>query len=68
MLVIVLLMFSQIEPLWDALVVVFFLTYLFVYILKLLRVMEKPFQKEGKTMDDVSLFLMEEFQKQVRQS
>jgi len=59
-LVLILLLVSKIEPTIDALVIMFFLSYLFVYILKLLRVLERPFQKEGATMDDVSLFLLEE--------
>jgi len=59
-LVLTLLLLSKIEPILDSMLIVFFLSYLFIYILKLLRVLERPFQKEGKTMDDVSLFLLEE--------
>lgn len=65
-LIIALLILSKITPLSDSLVIVFFLTYLFIYILKLLKVLERPFQKEGKTMDDVSLFLLEECEKRIR--
>jgi hypothetical protein len=61
-LIITLLILSRIDPLIDALVVIGFISYIFVYIMMLLRVLEKPFQKEGRTMDDVSLFLMEEMQ------
>jgi hypothetical protein len=64
-LIIGLLMFSNIEPFWDSIVIVFFLTYLFVYIIKLLRIMERPFQREGLTRDDVSLFLLEECQQRI---
>jgi len=64
-LIIVLLMFSRIEPFWDSIVIVFFLTYLFIYIIRLLQIMERPFQKEGLTRDDVSLFLLEECQRRI---
>lgn len=64
-LIIALLMFSKIEPFWDSMVIVFFLLYLFIYIIKLLNVMERPFQKEGTTTDDVSLFLLEECEKRI---
>jgi len=61
-LVIVMLIFSRIEPLWDGLTIIFLLSFLFLYVIRLLKLLEKPFQKEGQTMDDVSLFLMEECQ------
>ena len=59
-LVLALLMITNIEPIYESIIILVFLTYLFVYIMKLLGILEKPFQTEGKTMDDVSLFLLEE--------
>ena len=64
-LLIALLMFTKIEPLSLSLFIVIILTYLFVYILQLVRVFEMPFQPEGKTMDDVSLFLLEELREKI---
>ncbi len=60
-----LLIFTRIEPLYLALIIVAILTYIFVYILQLLRIFEQPFQPEGTTMDDVSLFLIEELQERI---
>lgn len=62
-LVIFMLLFSKITPLADAIAITFILSFLFIYVIKLLKILEKPFQKEGKTMDDVSLFLLEECQR-----
>jgi hypothetical protein len=64
-LIMILLVFTKIEPFHDAIIIIFFLTYLFVYILKLLRTLDQPFQKSGTTMDDVSLFLLHEFKERI---
>lgn len=55
-----LLVFVKIEPLYTAVIVMVFLTYLFVYILGLLRTLDRPFRKGERTRDDVSLFLLDE--------
>lgn len=60
-LIVVLLMLTKIEPFYDSVIIIIFLSYLFVYIIKLLRTLDKPFRPDGTTMDDVSLFLLEEF-------
>lgn len=60
-LIMILLVLTKIEPFHDAIIVIVFLTFIFVYILKLLRTLDKPFQKSGTTVDDVSLFLLHEF-------
>ncbi|MFY9233174.1 MAG: hypothetical protein WAO58_01815 [Fimbriimonadaceae bacterium] len=57
-----LLLFTKIEPFYDSVIVLGFLTYLFVYILKLLKTLDTPFQESGRSMDDVSLFQLKEFQ------
>jgi len=63
-----LLIFTKIEPLYLSLIIVVILTYIFVYILQLLRIFEQPFQPEGTTMDDVSLFLIEELQERIEKA
>lgn len=42
-----------------------FISYLFLYVRMLIRTIEKPFRQGHKTMDDVSLFLLHEFEKQL---
>jgi hypothetical protein len=36
------------------------ITFIFIYMLKLISVLERPFHEEGATMDDVSLFHVKE--------
>lgn len=38
-----------------------FVSYMFIYALHLIRLLEKPFRKGRDTLDDVSLFLLREF-------
>lgn len=64
-LIVVLLMLTKIEPFYDSVIMIVFLTYLFVYIIKLLRTLDKPFRAEERTMDDVSLFLLDEFRHRI---
>lgn len=66
-LVIVLLIFTKIEPRIDGVVMTAFVAYLLVYIMKLLRVIDQPFRKDSPTMDDVSLFLIREFEERINQ-
>lgn len=67
-LVLALLMITNIEPIYESIIILVFLTYFFVYIMKLLGILEKPFQTEGKTMDDVSLFLLEELMGRLKET
>jgi hypothetical protein len=55
------LLFTKIEPLYDSVIIVAFLTFLFVYILRLLQLLDQPFRAREHTKNDVSLFLLEEF-------
>jgi hypothetical protein len=55
------LLLTRIEPLYDSVIIVAFLTFLFVYILRLLHLLDQPFRAREQTEDDVSLFLLEEF-------
>jgi hypothetical protein len=64
--VVTILVFTRIEPLYLAFVLVAFVTFLFVYMIRLLRVLETPFRPAGETRDDVSLFLLHEFEARLR--
>jgi hypothetical protein len=64
-LVVAILVFTRIEPLYLAVVLVSFVTFLFVYMIRLLTVLETPFRPEGESRDDVSLFLLHEFEARV---
>jgi len=55
------LLFTNVEPLQEALVVLVLISYFFLYLLRLLRIMDTPFREDGTTMDDVSMFLVKEF-------
>ena len=55
------LLFTEMEHLYDSAIIVAFLTFLFVYILRLLHLLDQPFRARERTRDDVSLFLLEEF-------
>lgn len=61
-----LLVFVKIEPLYTAIIITVFLTYLFVYILGLLRVLDRPFRHGEHTRDDVSLFLLHELRDRLK--
>ncbi len=60
LLIIALLIFTKVEPLHDSLILVAFVSYLFIYLLKLLGTIDTPFRVDEYTMDDVSLFLLRE--------
>ena len=55
------LLFTEMEHLYDSAIIVAFLTFLFVYILRILHLLDQPFRARERTRDDVSLFLLEEF-------
>lgn len=54
-----LLVFTEIEPFYGGLAIVAIISFILIYILKLIQVISTPFQSEGKTQDDVSLFLID---------
>jgi len=61
-LILLLLLFTTIEGPAETLVTVGFLTFFFVYLLRLLNVINKPFKVgQDRNDDDVSLFLLYEF-------
>ena len=59
-LIIAALLFTELEPLYQSIVVLIFISYFFIYLVKLLRVIDTPFRVAEHTMDDVSLFLLTE--------
>jgi hypothetical protein len=60
--ILVLLMFTDMGGLLESLVTLGFLSFFFIYLLRLLNVIDKPFKVgRERTDDDVSLFLLTEF-------
>jgi hypothetical protein len=57
------LLFTRMDSLVNELMANAFINFIFIYMLKLIRVLEKPFHEEGSTMDDVSLFHLKEQQR-----
>ncbi len=57
---ILLLIFTEIEPFYGGLAITALISFIFIYISRLIQVISTPFQSEGKTQDDVSMFLVEE--------
>lgn len=63
----VMLLFTDMGGLVESVVTVGFLSFFFVYLLRLLNVIDKPFKVgEQRTDDDVSLFLLTEFMVQAQ--
>jgi hypothetical protein len=60
------LVFTRLEPLHESIVILVVITYFFVYLLKLLGILDKPFRIRERSMDDVSLFLLHEFADRVK--
>jgi hypothetical protein len=58
-LAIALLMITEIEPFVGGMMLTGAIAFILVYVLQLIRVIKTPFHNEGKTKDDVSLFLLE---------
>lgn len=56
----ILLLVTDIEPFYGGLGISGMISFILVYILILINVISTPFHPEGKTRDDVSLFLVEE--------
>lgn len=64
---IILLVFTDIDPFYAGLAIVGTITFTLVYMLILIHVISKPFHKAGKTRDDVSLFLINDAVDYLRQ-
>jgi hypothetical protein len=59
--IVFLLLFLQTEGSPESALMFGFVSYMFTYALHLIRLLEKPFRKGKDTLDDVSLFLLREF-------
>lgn len=57
-LLVVMLLLTNVEPFYGSLVIVGLITFILSYMLILIQVISTPFHAEGKTRDDVSLFLL----------
>ena len=59
-LLILMLLTTKIGNLTDEIVTTGFLSFIYIYMLKLIAIMDTPFHAEGVTQDDISLFLLKE--------
>lgn len=59
--IITVLAFMEIEPAYEAVIILAFISFFFLSLLRLLRIMDRPFHVEERTDDDVSLFLLRRF-------
>ena len=64
-LIITLLILSKLDPFYEALTVIVLLSYILIYVLKLLRLLDTPFDPRSKTQDSISLFLLREFRERL---
>lgn len=64
-LIIAALVFTRLDPIVASIVVLVFIAYFFIYLVRLLKILDTPFRPNVATMDDVSLFLLKEFLRQM---
>jgi hypothetical protein len=64
-LIILLLIVTKIDPLYDGVIVVAFVAFLFVYLIRLIQTIDTPFRPSEHTLDDVSLFLLRELDERI---
>ncbi len=57
--------FTKLDPLYESLAILIVISYFFIYLLKLLKIIDTPFRVDEHTKDDVSLFLLNEFSARV---
>lgn len=55
-----LLLFTEIEPFFGGVLIMATINFILVYMLLLIQVITTPFRSSGETMDDVSLYLIDE--------
>ena len=67
-LIVVVMLFTDLGPTLQSAVVIGFISYFFIYLVRLLGVLDTPFRVQDMTSDDVSLFLLDEFADRMRQS
>jgi hypothetical protein len=61
-----LIVITEIEPFYGGLALAAIISFILVYVLRLLEVISTPFHSEGKTQDDVSLFLIDQTVKRLQ--
>ncbi len=64
-LIVFLLLFIKTEGSPESVVLFGFISYMFIYITRLIRAIEQPFQEGDSSLDDVSLFLLHDFEKKL---
>lgn len=64
-LIIFLLLFIRTEGSPESMIVFGLISYMFVYIIRLIQEIEQPFQQGISTLDDVSLFLLHDFEEKL---
>jgi hypothetical protein len=57
-LLITMFLFTNVDPYFGSLAIVGLISFILVYMLVLIRTISTPFQEEGRTRDDVSMFLI----------
>lgn len=64
-LIILLLTVTRIEPRYDSVIMVAFVSFIFIYLMKLIQTIDTPFRVSEHSMDDVSLFLLRELDERI---
>lgn len=59
-LVIMLLVFTNVEPFYGSLAIIGIISFVLLYMMMLIDIISTPFHASGKTQDDVSLFLVKD--------
>jgi hypothetical protein len=66
MLLVFLLLFIKTEGSPESMILFGFISYMFIYITRLIRTIEQPFQEGDASLDDVSLFLLHDFENKLK--
>ena len=67
-LIIAALVLTELDPLSESIVLIIIISYFFIYLVRLLRILDTPFRVGTGTQDDVSRFLLKEFADRVQSS
>ncbi len=67
-LIIGLLIFTNIEPHIEGIIVTAIISYFFIFLLKLLKIIETPFHTVRPSYDDISLFLLRETRERIEKA
>jgi hypothetical protein len=65
-LVILLMLFIKSEGTPESTVIFGVISYLFLYVARLIQIIEQPFREGHQSQDDVSLFLLHEFEEKLK--